>query len=356
MTAKDPFDLKVVSDVLQIKYDTLRRWVRDSILKIDSPEIQQELHGYDIQTPKVYGSGGTIGVPVFRPDDVGEHMAVDEKYIGQEFYTILTNADTGRIAMMCRSMDYPTLVVALLRFGCETLDRVRVVTRDLSTTYESVCTMAFPGAVQTADKFHVVMHLTKALQDYRVRLKKEAERHEKNAARDHAAKYKANAEKPTGERLPMKKKYRVPTLPNGETRAEMLHRCRYLLYKSPQDWTDSQHSRAKLLFSYYPNLADAYDQYIQFRKWYSPDPDSDKEFKDWQLSLWIKHAREIKKSPFNNFCSMIESNRDCIINYFDGFHTNAIAESTNAKIQIAAIKNRGSRDRDFFLYRLANFL
>lgn len=53
---------------------------------------------------------------------------------------------------------------------------------------------------------------------------------------------------------------------------------------------------------------------------------------------------------------MIESNRDCIINYFDGFHTNAIAESTNAKIQIAAIKNRGSRDRDFFLYRLANFL
>jgi transposase len=38
--------------------------------------------------------------------------------------------------------------------------------------------MVFPGAVQTADKFHVVMHLTKALQDYRVRLKKEAERQE----------------------------------------------------------------------------------------------------------------------------------------------------------------------------------
>jgi hypothetical protein len=171
-----------------------------------------------------------------------------------------------------------------------------------------------------------------------------------------AAKYKANAAKPVGDRLPMKKKYRVPTLPNGETRAEMLHRCRYLLYKSPQDWTDSQRQRAKLLFSYYPNLSDAYDQYIRFRKWYTLDPDCGKDLKDWQLSLWLKHAREIKQSPFNNFCSFVEANRDYIVNYFDGFHTNAIAESTNAKIQLAAIKNRGSRDLDFFLYRVANFL
>ena len=354
--AKDPFDLKVVSDVLQIRYDTLRHWVRDCMLKIGSPEVQQELHGKDFHTPKAHGGGGTIGVPVFRPENVGAHMAVDEKYIKQEFYTILTNADTGKIAMMCRSVDYPTLVVALLRFGCETLDRVRVVTRDLSTTYESVCTTVFPEAVQTADKFHVVMHLAKALQDYRVRLKKEAERQEKKAARTHALKYKANAAKPAGERLPMRRKYRVPTLPNGETRAEMLHRCRYLLYKTPQDWDEGQRQRAELLFSYYPNLADAYGQYIQFRKWYSPDPDSDKSLKDWQLSLWIKHARELRQTPFNNFCSMVETNRDYIINYFDGFRTNAIAESTNAKIQLAAIKNRGSRDLDFFLYRVANFL
>ena len=346
----------MVSDVLQIKYDTLRHWVRDCMLKIGSPEVQQELHGNDFRTPKVYGSGGSIGVPVFRPEDVGEHMAVDEKYIKQEFYTILTNADTGRIAMMCRSVDYPTLVMALLRFGCETLDRVRTVTRDLSTTYESVCTMVFPEAVQTADKFHVVTHLAKALQDYRVRLKKEAERQEKKAAKAHALKYKANAAKPAGERLPMRKKYRVPTLPNGETRAEMLHRCRYLLYKSPQDWDEGQGRRAELLFSYYPNLAAAYHQYIQFRKWYSPDPGSDKALKDWQLSLWIKHAKDLRQTPFNNFCSMVETNRDYITSYFEGFHTNAVAESTNAKIQLAAIKNRGSRDLDFFLYRVANFL
>lgn len=173
-------------------------------------------------------------------------MAVDEKYIKQEYYTILTNADTGRIAMMCRSMDYPTLVVALLRFGCDTLDRVRTVTRDLSPTFESVCSMVFPEAVQTADKFHVVTHLTKAIQDYRVRLKKDAERHERKAAKKHAEKYRENASRPASERIPMRKKYQVPRLPNGETRAELLHRSRYLLYKSPGDWTVSQRQRARI--------------------------------------------------------------------------------------------------------------
>ena len=37
-------------------------------------------------------------------------------------------------------------------------------------------------------------------------------------------------------------------------------------------------------------------------------------------------------------------------------NTNAIAESTNAKIQMAAIKNRGARDLDFFFFRFAHFL
>ena len=86
----------------------------------------------------MYGGGGAIGVLVFRLGDEGEHMAVDEKCIGKEFYTVLTDADTGRIAMMCRSVDYQTVVVKLLLLGCEALDRVRAVTMDLSTRF---CTM-----------------------------------------------------------------------------------------------------------------------------------------------------------------------------------------------------------------------
>ncbi len=160
-----------------------------------------------------------------------------------------------------------------------------VVTRDLSPTVESVYSMVFPDAVQTADKFHVVTHLTKAMQDYRVKLKKAEERRERRTAKEHESKYRENAAKPASERLPMKKKYLVPRLPNGETRAELLHCSRYLLYRRPEDWSLRQRYRASLLFSCYSGLERAYTQYILFLRWYTPEAGCEKDLKDWQLIL-----------------------------------------------------------------------
>lgn len=90
-------------------------------------------------------------------------MAVDEKYIKQDFYTILTNAETWRIAMKYRSMEYQTLVLALLRFRRTSLDRVETVARDLSPTFEALCSMVFLAAVHMADNSLVEMHLAKVL-------------------------------------------------------------------------------------------------------------------------------------------------------------------------------------------------
>lgn len=43
-------------------------------------------------------------------------------------------------------------------------------------------------------------------------------------------------------------------------------------------------------------------------------------------------------------------------NCFGGFHTDVMDESINAKIQLAAIKNRGACDFDFFLCRVTIIL
>lgn len=56
------------------------------------------------------------------------------------------------------------------------------------------------------------------------------------------------------------------------------------------------------------------------------------------------------------FADTIESILEYVLNCFVGHKANAIAEGTNAKIQIASIKNRGARDIDFFFFRLAHFL
>jgi len=57
-----------------------------------------------------------------------------------------------------------------------------------------------------------------------------------------------------------------------------------------------------------------------------------------------------------NLVSMIKKYTPEILAYFEKRHTNAFAESLNAKIQKFIINNFGIRNRDFFHFRLMKFL
>lgn len=43
-----------------------------------------------------------------------------------------------------------------------------------------------------------------------------------------------------------------------DTREQLLVRSRYLLYISPEKWTESQQQRARILFENYPDIETAY--------------------------------------------------------------------------------------------------
>ena len=45
---------------------------------------------------------------------------------------------------------------------------------------------------------------------------------------------------------------------NGDTRKQLPARSRYLLFKSPEKWSESQKLRAKILFKEYPDLKQGY--------------------------------------------------------------------------------------------------
>ena len=49
------------------------------------------------------GKQKVIDVPIFEESNFGEKMAIDEKHIGEDFYTIISNRQTGKIAMLCNS-------------------------------------------------------------------------------------------------------------------------------------------------------------------------------------------------------------------------------------------------------------
>ncbi len=44
------------------------------------------------------------------------------------------------------------------------------------------------------------------------------------------------------------RKYKTPVFENGDIRKQLLARSRYLLFKSPDKWTDKQKFRSRILF------------------------------------------------------------------------------------------------------------
>ncbi len=70
-------------------------------------------------------------VPIFEGSNFGEKMAIDEKHIGEDFYTIESNKVTGKIAMLCNTYNFKGLEQVLVDY-LSVLSKVKSITRDFS--------------------------------------------------------------------------------------------------------------------------------------------------------------------------------------------------------------------------------
>ncbi|WP_158651328.1 transposase [Pseudotamlana carrageenivorans] len=98
-------------------------------------------------------------------------------------------------------------------------------------------------------------------------------------------------------------------------------------------------------------IKEAYDLSNQLRVIYNTC--TDKNIAMTKLALWYN---QIENSGFKSFrvvMNTISLNYRGILNYFDNRSTNAAAESFNAKIKAFRQQLRGVRNKEFFLFRLA---
>jgi transposase len=131
--------------------------------------------------------------------------------------------------------------------------RVKEVTLDMARNMESAIKKIFPQAFIVIDRFHVVKLAMEALQHIRIDLRWKA-LDEENGAIAQAKKQGIT--------------YEPEVLSNGDTPKQLLARCRYILTKKTNQWTDSQRQRAALLFDRYPILKKAYEHAMWFRSIY----------------------------------------------------------------------------------------
>lgn len=275
------------------------------------------------------------------PQNMGTHLSIDETSLSNgELYTIITNKAAkglkGSVVAIIEGVLSDNIIQILEEnIPQSLLELTEEVTLDMADTMRKIVRRCFPNAIRVIDRFHVQKLALEALQEMRIAHRWDAINQETNA------KEQAKLSNTT---------YHPVMFRNGDTPRQLLARSRYLLFKSPDKWTDSQKLRAEILFENYPDLAQAYSLTHSLRMIFSK-----KTIKDAArpgLALWYNKVAESGFKSFNTIAATVYEHHEEILNFFINRSTNASAESFNAKIKAFRASLRGVVDVKFFLYRL----
>jgi transposase len=214
-------------------------------------------------------------------------------------------------------------------------DRVSEITLDMASSMNLVAKRCFAYAEQVIDRFHVQKLAYDALQEIRIFHRWNAINEETN-----------NIENAKADKI----EYVPEVLKNGDTKKQLLFRSRYLLFKSPDKWSESQKKRARILFKMYPDIREAFSLVHSLRCIFNQK--HPKNVAIAKLALWFNRVTDSGFKSFNTISATIYAHYDKILNYFNNRSTNTSAESFNAKIKAFRATQRGVRDVKFFLFRL----
>lgn len=306
------------------------------------------------------------------PDNIGENLSIDETSLQDDLFTILSNKDghcrQGTIIAAVRGTKAEDVINILMQLPEEDRMKVKEVTMDLSTSMQDIITAAFPNATIVLDCFHVIKRCNDAIEEIRLKAKREAQvdnrrearrfRERKKRSEYHRNRYRKTHPKmyegKVRGRKPARKneKYRPQVLGNGDTVIELLTRTKHSLTQSPEKWSEKQEERMKLLFERYPKIKDSYWLVNQLRSVFRSktlDKESARpKFEEWYKAVNACSSREVKAAR-----DAIKSREDNVLNYFINRSTNAAAESLNSKLKSFRAQLRGVSDLPFFMFRLS---
>jgi transposase len=313
-----------------IKPQTLQYWYKN-FLSDYFPDIGSgKWHPQKIETvDNTTGTPKEKPVYVLKKENLGEQMSIDDKAIGHTGFTILSNNDTGEIALLVESTKAVEVERAMELFG-NGLKSIKNISMDMSPTYALVCNNLIPQAKQVIDKFHVMKYVYDAVSEVRINIKKEL-----------------TSTLTKGKKRTAEDKEKLSEL-------EGLRRVQHAITQSPDKWSEDMEQTVNQVFEKYNDLKTAYQISQNFKHWYNYQ----NRFKSRDeitnnLYQWYGQARELKE--FESVIKMIRKHEDEIINFFRHGMTNAKAERLNGKIQRFVSNNYGIKDKDFSLYRIANY-
>jgi len=323
-------------DTLPIPAQSLENYYHINGAQLER-HYKEHLSGFADWQPKEHAHNWLL-----FPQNMGPRISIDETALSNgELYTLITNKEAkgrrGTLIAIIAGTCSDTVNQVLQRIPEDLSSRVQEVTLDMSTSMRKIIRHNFPLASRVIDRFHVQKLAFDAIQEMRIAHRWDA----------------INQETEDKEKAKLLNiKYRPQILSNGDTLKQLLARSRYLLFKSPEKWSESQKARAAMLFERYPDIEKAYSLTHSLRMIYNKN--TIKDAARLSLAKWYNKVADAGFKSFNTIAATIHAHYEEILNFFVNRSTNASAESFNAKLKAFRASLRGVSDIKFFLFRVSN--
>lgn len=287
------------------------------------------------------------------PQNLGKDLALDETSLSNgDVYTILTNKGAhgkkGALVAIVRGVSASFVISVLRKMEYSERCVVETITTDLSSAMMLIVKSAFPNATLTNDRFHVQKLMMEAVDQIRIAYRWEVLEQENRQISEHREKRKAAKTKEERDAIgpwaPMR-------YDNGETLPQILAKSKFVINKHSSKWNDQQKKRANILFNLYPKLSQAYELCMKLTDIYNRKCVAG--VARLCLARWYNEVEALCSKQFERVLETFRNHETTIVNYFINRHTNAAAESFNAKIKAFRSQLRGVSDVKFFMFRLA---
>lgn len=227
---------------------------------------------------------------------------------GHSYLTVVYQLDEGRRRLLWVGAErrVKTLLGFFRWFGPERTAALRFICSDMWRPYLKVIAKKAGHALHVLDRFHIAMHLSKAVDTVRA---------------EEVKKLKADGHEP------------------------VLKRTRWLLLKRPENLTAGQEAKLSDLLRYNLRTVRAYllkEDLQAFWDYVSPY---------WAgrfMDRWCTRAMRSKLEPMKRVASMLRTHRPLILNWFraKGTISAAAVEGLNGKAKVATRKAYGFRSRE----------
>jgi len=239
------------------------------------------------------------------------HIGIDEisRKRGHVYVTNVYDLNSRRLLWSGEGRTKETLEWFFDWFGKEHTERLEGVCCDMWQPYADVVKARAPNAVLVFDKFHIVSHLTKAVDQVR----------------------------------------RDEIREKGQAHKHLMAKTRYIWLKNPWNLTDKQQTRLSELEQLNLKINRAYLLKEAFREfWDYTNPDRARRY----LGKWFWWATHSRLQPMRDFAWMLRRHQQGLLNYFTMPIHNGTVEGLNNKAKVISHKAYGFRTAKNYIRNL----